>query len=76
MNKKVFFIFTFIAIVAIAAWNVNSNSLIKGMSALSLSNIEALADDEIETPTNCPGGLVLCAWITGCPDCPVTYYKE
>jgi len=43
MKKKIILGFAILAIAAVAAWNVNYGSKMKGMSDLSLANVEALA---------------------------------
>lgn len=76
MKKKVFGAVALIAIAVAAGWNYQQSQQESELSDLTLVNVEALASGEITTPTNCPGGLVLCAWITGAPGGSVTYYEK
>ena len=76
MKKKVFGAVALIAIAVAAGWNYQQSQQESELSDLTLANVEALASGEITTPTNCPGGLVLCAWITGAPGGSVTYYEK
>lgn len=46
MKRKLLFGIVIMAIAALAAWNVNYGSQTKGMSNLSLANVEALAVPE------------------------------
>jgi len=46
MKKKIFGGIAVLVIVVAAAWNVSLSSKMKGMSDLSLANVEALAADE------------------------------
>lgn len=47
MKKKILLSFTVVAIAALAAFNININAHAeKGLSAISLANVEALADGE------------------------------
>jgi len=73
--KKIVKIAFVCAFAAIAGYNVYSSQKVSPLSELVLSNINALASGEVSTPTSCPGGLVLCAWIQG-PFGSVTYYEE
>jgi hypothetical protein len=73
MKKKMLGIIAFAAIAAVAGWNYNQNMNNVNLSDLALENVEALANGEITTPTECPGGTVLCAWIIAGES--VTYYK-
>jgi len=50
MKKKILGGIAVLAIAAVAAWNVNYGSKMKGMSDLSLANVEALAQEESDTP--------------------------
>lgn len=76
MKKKVFGAVALIAIAVAAGRNYQQSQQESELSDLTLVNVEALASGEITTPTNCPGGLVLCAWITGAPGGSVTYYEK
>ena len=46
MSKKIFYGIAVCVVAAMAAWNVNFSSQTKGMSDVSLANIEALAQSE------------------------------
>ena len=46
--KKLIVGLAFIAVAAIAAWNVSENSNKYGLSDVSLANVEALARNEVE----------------------------
>ncbi len=72
--KKALYAVAVIATVAIAGWNYQQNKEVE-LSDLAMENVEALASGEIDTPTDCPGGLILCAWIHD-PWGSVTYYKK
>ena len=50
MKKKFIYGFVFIAISAVAAWNVNFNSQTNGMSDVALANVEALAGENDALP--------------------------
>lgn len=58
-----------------AGWNFSQTQNEVELTDLALANVEALANDEITSPTNCPSGTILCAWITG-NGSSVTYYKK
>lgn len=74
MKKKSFILALVLAgFVSIAFTSENRHEGDK-LSKLALSNIEALAE-EITTPTECPGGTILCAFIHY-PGGSVTYYKR
>ena len=47
MNKKIFYGIAVFVVAVVAVWNVNFGSQIKGMSDISLANVEALAWEEI-----------------------------
>ena len=53
MNKKIFYGVAVCVVAAIAAWNVNFSSQTKGMSDISLSNVEALAQETTNCPCSC-----------------------
>ena len=54
MNKNKFFGYLAVfAIAAMAAWNVNVNSQMSGMSVLSIANVEALAQNESGSDKTC-----------------------
>ena len=73
--KKVI-ILAFVAAIAVTTgWNYCQSNNLASLSDLSIANVEALAEGEVTTPTDCPGGTVLCAWVTT-PEGPVTYYKK
>lgn len=65
MKRKLFIGIVVMAITALAAWNVNYNSHTKGMSNLSLANVEALASGELTG--NCSGDSSSCELY--CPNC-------
>ena len=69
MIKKILFGFAAMAIAATVVWNVNFGSQTKGMSDLSLSNVEALADEIIIIGICCTTNPipVVCFWINGTP---------
>jgi hypothetical protein len=46
MNKKLFYGIAVFALAALAVWNLNFGSQMKGMSDVSLANVEALAGGE------------------------------
>ena len=46
MSKKILYGVAVFAMAAMAAWNVNYSSQTKGMSDVSLANVEALARSE------------------------------
>ena len=46
MSKKIFYGVAVFIVAAMAAWNVNFSSKTKGMSDVSLANVEALAQME------------------------------
>lgn len=76
MKKKILGGIVAVAIAAVAAVNVNfNNEGENGLSALSVANIEALADGEGSTP--CPKGCKVVGWgvfeILRC-DCSYTGY--
>ena len=62
MKKLLFF-----SILIMAVLSVNYSLKEPRVNTLLLDNIEALADDEHDTPTNCVG--------SGSVDCPVTKVK-
>ena len=73
--KKVI-ILAFVAAIAVTnGWTYCQSNNLASLSDLSIANVEALAEGEVTTPTDCPGGTVLCAWLTT-PEGPVTYYKK
>lgn len=73
--KKVI-ILAFVAAIAVTTgWHYCQSNNLASLSDLSIANVEALAEGEVTTPTDCPGGTVLCAWLTT-PEGPVTYYKK
>lgn len=74
MKKKIIGGIAVLTIAAAAAFNVSLNAQEENLSNISLANVEALADGE-STPTECPGGLTLCAWIKD-PLGSTTYYKK
>ena len=53
MNKKIFYGIAVFVVAVVAAWNVNFGSQMKGMSDVSLANIEALAQETTECPCSC-----------------------
>jgi hypothetical protein len=48
MKKKIIGGIALLAIVAVAAWNMDLNSQSDKLSAVSLANVEALAQSEVE----------------------------
>lgn len=60
------------AIASFAGYNIYQSQM-ETMSDLMLANVKALASGE--SPTECPGGRYLCAWIQS-PMGSVTYYDE
>ncbi|MCD8138056.1 MAG: NVEALA domain-containing protein [Parabacteroides gordonii] len=73
MKKKILGVAIIAAIAVTAGWNFNQSKNEINLSDLAIANVEALASGEV-SPTNCPGGTILCAWITG--NGSVTYYKR
>ena len=76
MKKKIMYAVACVTLAVVAGWNYQQSKQNVELSDLALENVEALASGEVTTPTNCPGGLVLCAWITGAPGGSVTYYEK
>ena len=74
-NEKSYYFSVCAAIAVTTGWNYCQSNNLASLSDLSIANVEALAEGEVTTPTDCPGGTVLCAWLTT-PEGPVTYYKK
>ena len=70
--KKLIVGFAFIAVAAIAAWNVSVNSNKYGLSDVSLANVEALARSEADDLAIC---LRLCNYQEK-EVCPVSVPSE
>ncbi|MDH6534690.1 hypothetical protein D0T51_10230 [Parabacteroides sp. 52] len=77
MKKRIIEVVLMATMAFAASWGISQNKNEVSLSDLILSNVEALAnnEEEITTPTDCPGGTILCAWIKG-PGESVTYYKR
>jgi hypothetical protein len=58
MKKKIFGSLIVIAIAAVAAFNVSFNSQSDSLSAMTLANIEALAQNETNNNPYCHNGGV------------------
>ena len=64
--KKLIIGLAFIAVAAIAAWNVSENSNKYGLSDLSLANVEALANREGSSDSVTCYSVFSECWIFGC----------
>ena len=67
MNKKIFYGIAVCIVAAIAAWNVNLSSKTKGMSDVSLANVEALASETIHISCSIYPYPVVCWWLNDTP---------
>ena len=65
MKKRILIASAVMIIAAVVAWNVNYNSQVKGMSNVSLANVEALANAELTGA--CHGENYACQF--DCPNC-------
>ena len=59
-NKKILGIFAALAIAVVTAFNVNINSQEKGLSDVSLANVEALAQEDGGTTVWCCNSFFTC----------------
>lgn len=71
MKTKILFV---VLMLAAAAVSIRMNLKRERLDSLMLENVEALATGEV-SPTECPGGRHLCAWIHD-PLGSTTYYDE
>ncbi|MBQ8529987.1 MAG: NVEALA domain-containing protein [Parabacteroides sp.] len=64
MTKRILSVITFVAVVAVAGWNYNQNTI--ELSELTLNNVEALASGEGDGMTDCPNGCLTPAGVCFC----------
>ena len=74
MRKNTMKVALVAAVAAMAGYGVYAHQTKEMMSDMMLENVEALATGEV-SPTECPGGRHLCAWIHD-PLGSTTYYDE